>query len=237
MNIGIYKITSPSGKIYIGQSIQVKKRFEQYRYLDCKKQPKLFNSFKKYGPENHKFEIIEECSVEQLNEREIYWKKYYLNLFNNNWKLVLFHELYDTGGGPRSEETKQKLKIPKPQGFGEKISRIKKGHICYKDYKRGEKIGLANSKPKPEGFGLEQSKKLLGKKRSEETKQRMKKPKSKYKKREGKSILQYDLEGNFIKEWSSIKEAAKELKIGSGNIVEIIKGHIKHPKKHIFKYK
>ena len=89
---GIYKITSPSKKVYIGQSIDIEKRFKQYKRLDCKKQPKLYNSLKKYNPENHVFEIIEECLVEQLNEKEIYWKQHY-----NSIKEGLNCELFDIG--------------------------------------------------------------------------------------------------------------------------------------------
>ena len=36
--IGIYKITSPNDKIYIGQSIDIDRRFIQYQKLKCKKQ-------------------------------------------------------------------------------------------------------------------------------------------------------------------------------------------------------
>lgn len=76
--IGIYKITSPSGKIYIGQSIDIENRQKMYRLMHCKYQTKIYNSIKKYGWENHFFEIIHECSQEELNELE----KYYINLFN-----------------------------------------------------------------------------------------------------------------------------------------------------------
>ena len=71
--IGIYKIQSPVGKIYIGQSTDIKKRWEYYKRLACKKQPKLYNSLNKYGSDNHIFEVIEECNIDQLDEREIYW--------------------------------------------------------------------------------------------------------------------------------------------------------------------
>ena len=77
--IGIYKIISPTNKPYIGQSINIKKRFGQYKRFDCKNQNKLYNSLVKYGWDAHKKDILEECSIEQLNERETYWKQYYLN--------------------------------------------------------------------------------------------------------------------------------------------------------------
>ena len=102
--IGIYRIISPSNKTYVGQSINIEKRFKQYKRLDCKKQPKLYNSFQKYGVENHKFEIIEECFIEQLNEREIYWKQYY-NTINEGLNC----ELFDIGQGYRSDNVKVKI--------------------------------------------------------------------------------------------------------------------------------
>jgi group I intron endonuclease len=75
--IGIYKIISPNGRIYIGQSIDINKRFDSYKKLKCKYQPRLYSSFLKYRVENHIFEIIEECSIEELNTRERYWQDYY----------------------------------------------------------------------------------------------------------------------------------------------------------------
>jgi group I intron endonuclease len=76
--IGIYKITSPSSKIYIGQSIDIERRFKNYKSLSqTKKQVMLHYSFKKYGINNHLFEIIEQCSIESLNIRERYWQDYY----------------------------------------------------------------------------------------------------------------------------------------------------------------
>lgn len=72
---GIYKITSPKGRIYIGQSVNIFYRFYSYKKLNCKEQYRLYNSLKKHGVENHKFEIIEECSKENLDEREIYYIK------------------------------------------------------------------------------------------------------------------------------------------------------------------
>ena len=56
----IYKITSPSNKVYIGQSRNISKRINNYSNLNCKKQRKLYNSLKFYGWENHIFSIISE---------------------------------------------------------------------------------------------------------------------------------------------------------------------------------
>jgi group I intron endonuclease len=74
---GIYKITSPSNKIYIGQSVDILKRLNKYKKLNCKSQSKLYRSFLKYGFQSHSFEIIEKCDIYSLNNKERYWQEYY----------------------------------------------------------------------------------------------------------------------------------------------------------------
>lgn len=76
---GIYKITSPSGRIYIGESKELKRRIAKYKkmYKSDSRQHKLYNSLKKYGWEAHIFEIIEECEIDDLLCRERYWQDYY----------------------------------------------------------------------------------------------------------------------------------------------------------------
>jgi group I intron endonuclease len=71
--IGIYKITSPTNRIYIGSSNNIANRISSYKNLKCKSQTKLYRSLKKYGFTNHLFEIIEECSINILLEREAYY--------------------------------------------------------------------------------------------------------------------------------------------------------------------
>lgn len=74
--IGIYKITSPSNRIYVGQSKRIERRFRDYKLLlQCKTQVLLYRSFLKHGVENHSFEVIEQCSIELLNERERHWQE------------------------------------------------------------------------------------------------------------------------------------------------------------------
>ena len=72
--IGIYKITNPKGRIYIGQSTNIEKRFKQYKSLKCKNQTRLFKSFMIHGVDSHIFETIEECSISELNNRERFWQ-------------------------------------------------------------------------------------------------------------------------------------------------------------------
>lgn len=143
MNIvGIYKIINPKGKTYIGQSINIHKRLKVYNHLNkVGIGPKLYNSLVKYGFDNHISEIIEECCIEQLNEREIYWKQHELNKVDNDFSKVLFCELYDKSGGPRNEITKQKISQKK---LGQKhlektkckISEAKKGKPSHRKGKK-----------------------------------------------------------------------------------------------------
>lgn len=85
MSCGIYKITNLiNGHSYIGQSCNIEKRWERHRYYTSSsdKNKILYKAFQKYGIENFSFEIIEECLVTELNEREIYWIKYYDTYYN-----------------------------------------------------------------------------------------------------------------------------------------------------------
>lgn len=77
MNGFIYKITNRvNGKVYIGQTrFTVEHRFKQHvkNYnVEHRTQP-LYMAFAKYGVENFQVETLEECSVDKLDEREIFW--------------------------------------------------------------------------------------------------------------------------------------------------------------------
>ena len=148
MNNGIiYKITSPSNKIYIGQTINFEKRISKYKNLHCKKQRKLYNSFIKYGFENHKIQIIERDvnNMEDLNFLEEFWIKYF-NCFDTEYGLNLRsggeNSLHSketkrkiseaNKGKNQSEETKRKISKnlkgkTKPEKTREKMSEAKKG--------------------------------------------------------------------------------------------------------------
>ena len=78
VRVGIYKIIAPSGRIYIGQSIDINSRFNQYKKLqNCKEQTLLYKSLNEYSVDNHIFEVIEDCFMEDLNCRERYWQDFY----------------------------------------------------------------------------------------------------------------------------------------------------------------
>lgn len=110
MSCGIYKIISPSGKIYIGQSKNIEKRWKSYKQSKAKGQPILYRSFLKYGHINHMFEIIEECELYELNNRERYYQDYY-DVLHKGLNCVLVNT--ETLPTIISEETLIKMSIVK----------------------------------------------------------------------------------------------------------------------------
>lgn len=217
--IGIYKIISPSGKVYIGQSINIENRKNNYINFKTNKNnigPKIYNSLQKYGWEQHTFEIVEECSLEQLNGREIYWGEYYFSLEKGlNCRL-------GDGRGQCCEETRQKISLAKTgmeykmtkegrknksklltglkrsDETKRKISEAKKGHECYQNPERSKKLSL-NSTLK-------------------------------------KEIIQYSLDGEEIQRFPSAKEAGRHLDKSGGTIADCAAGRQKTAYGFIWKY-
>ena len=109
--IGIYKITSPSGKIYIGQTTNFIKRKNYYKNGAKPYQVRIYNSLQKYGYDAHTIEFIEECLVENLNEIERHWQEFYDVIGENglNCRLTATNDK----SGFLSESSKHKLSIAK----------------------------------------------------------------------------------------------------------------------------
>jgi group I intron endonuclease len=160
--IGIYKITNPKGLIYIGQSININKRFISYKKLNCKNQIKLYNSLLKYGVENHTFEVIEKCTIELLNECERYWQDYYNVISKNGLNCILTNSNSKTG--ELSYETKEKIR-------NKAIGRLATNETKLKmSLSRKGKITHNKGKKHSQETKLKISKSTKGRKHSEETK-------------------------------------------------------------------
>jgi group I intron endonuclease len=88
----IYKITNnENNSLYIGCTINtLKHRFEEhcYRCLKTNINTKLCNSIRKYGVEKFTIELIDECSLEKIYEREVELIKEY-NSFENGLNSTL----------------------------------------------------------------------------------------------------------------------------------------------------
>lgn len=87
--IGIYKITNSKRKIYIGQSVNIERRFKEYKRSLAKGQVLLNRSFLKHGIESHKFEIICECEISELNNKERYYQLLYSAIGKNGLNCIL----------------------------------------------------------------------------------------------------------------------------------------------------
>ena len=75
---GIYKITSPTGKIYVGEANNLQVRCKYYLTPNrIKKQRAIYNSLIKHSVSSHTFEVLELCSVDILLERERYWQEHF----------------------------------------------------------------------------------------------------------------------------------------------------------------
>ena len=79
--IGIYKITNKiTSEFYIGASKNIKKRWNEHRKQTniTHGTSKVAAAFRKFGIENFVFEVIEECPICSLHDRE----EYYINTMN-----------------------------------------------------------------------------------------------------------------------------------------------------------
>jgi group I intron endonuclease len=207
---GIYKITNQNKRVYIGQSVNINKRFTSYKNMNKKNQfqTKLHRSFIKYGVENHIFEIIEECDIELLNERERYWQDYYdvlnngLNcrLTNSNEKRTKLSEDTIIKMSLASMGNKNFLGKKHSQETKDKISRAHKGKRYSKEVNlsKGRKGIIPPLKGK---FSKDN-------------------PLS-------KPIIQLNLDGSFVKEWDCLMDVKRNLKLNICNINSCLKGKLK----------
>ena len=78
----IYKITNIQNNMcYIGQAKDVASRWLQHCKrgvgADTPTKNKLYPAMLEYGVENFTFEIVEDCELDKLNEREKYWQEFF----------------------------------------------------------------------------------------------------------------------------------------------------------------
>ena len=246
--IGIYKITNPKGRVYVGQAINTERREKAYGRLDCKGQTKLYNSLIKYGFSEHIFEIIEECKVEELNTRERHWQDFYDVLSENglNCRLTQSH---DKSGKVSKESIVKRLTNTDYQKRSTKLwtpilqftedgkfvrewnsmkeagdtLQISRGNItscCKGSYKSaGDFVWRYKTDTVEDSIYVGK----VGYEASSESKK--------------KAVIQYSKQGVVIREWSSMKEAGEALEIARESITRCCKGELKSAGGFIWKYK
>jgi group I intron endonuclease len=210
----IYKITNiVNNKVYIGQTINIKHRINDYKNLKCKGQIKIYNAIKKYGWNNFKIKVIAFCkNREDLDKLETLNISYY-NSINKGYNC----ESGGTNGYNHSEKTKKKIS---ESLTGKKASEETKKKMSLK--RRGKKLSAYHiSRLCGRKFSDEVKKKMsnaqIGRIFSEEHKIKLSIA-SKNRVRKSLKILQFSNNGIFIEEFSSAKEAAKKYNISQISI-------------------
>jgi hypothetical protein len=124
----IYKITSPSNKVYIGQTINTLNTRIKHHKQNSSNCTLLKRAINKYGDEMV-YEILETVQNESLDEREIHWIKYYNSLAPNGYNC--------SAGGNNKKELSDLLKDNISKGLrNNKINRD--GYMgCVKKFSNG----------------------------------------------------------------------------------------------------
>lgn len=178
----IYKITNIiNNKCYIGQTTRnIQERWKEH-LSRLENKNKFYNAIKFYGIENFIISQVEECPNELLNEREIFWIKFY-DSYESGYN--------STGGGEGGIKiTPSKVK---------KIIQLYQEGFCIRDIRV-----ILNSSIETVSFYLKQELNLTDEdiKRNGYTISSNKLC---------KSVIQLDLNGNFINQFNSYKEAEEK---------------------------
>ena len=104
--VGIYLIENKITKeCYIGQSRNIENRFRSHRANLNNKKYSLYTDMRFYGLDNFSFSIIETCSINELDEKEMYW----ITKYNDDGRA-----LYNIIGVPEKERNYVRRKYKKP---------------------------------------------------------------------------------------------------------------------------
>ena len=93
MTCGIYKITNNiNNKVYIGCSNNIERRWREHKTHGrtgqyANNHHVLYSAMTKYGIDNFSLEILEECSQQEIYDKEKYWIDYY-NSYNNGYNMT-----------------------------------------------------------------------------------------------------------------------------------------------------
>lgn len=212
----VYMYTNKvNGKKYIGQTsqtLQERSGSNGKNYRGCRY---FYKSIQKYGWKN--FErciLVDGLTLEQANEKE----DEYIKLYKTE-NREFGYNLKGGGANPKfNEETRKRLsqaQMGENNGFYGKKHDEKTRRIMSQNHYD------CNGEKNPN----------YGKKHTAEAKERMRTS------RKGKHILQYDLDGNFIKEWEYMSLAIKECGLDKRSLQRACQGVLKTTGGYIWRYK
>lgn len=224
---GVYCIKNKvNNNFYIGSSADINKRKNQHfvALKNNKHHSKyLQRSFNKHKEENFSFNILEECNIENLLIRE----QYFINTLNPKYNVCKIAG--SSLGVKRTEDVKKNISIAQKKRFETKNA-WNKGIPRTLEEIENQRNKIIGKPSKKKGIKLSKltciniSKGLTGRNLSEEHKTKL-----------CKKIIEYDFNGNVLKEFTSLTEAAKDVNSFVSNLQRAIKNN-KSFKKRIFKY-
>lgn len=177
---GIYMIKNiVNGKIYIGKSFDVKKRWSNHKY-ELNKGVHVNNhlqrAWNKYGEQNFEFSVVEECNKDDLSNKEIYWIKE-MDAYRNGYNQTEGGE-----GAHLPEDVKIKIGSASKEWWSNpenknRMSEARKGEGSFwygKKFPKEmiEKLSEAHKNPNEE-IRQKYSNAFKGKKHTEESKQKI----------------------------------------------------------------
>lgn len=223
--IGIYKIENKiNHHIYIGQSTNIEKRWTNHKWNATagKDDYTLYRAIRKYGINNFSFSIIEICKEEELDEKEIYWINYY-DSYNNGYNETPGGQL----GKPRSivqyDLNGNKIATYANSRIAAALLNLAYGNLttcCQgKQKSYGGYLWTYEGEPAPEPYIDNR----IGHKTSSSK----------------RIIQQYSKQNEFIKEYESAHEAARQINkpTCANHITECCQGKRKTCEGYIWKYK
>lgn len=215
-------------KWYIGQTVNPEERFNKHIYLLKKDNTHFHNALRKYGLNNFVYCILEDNVLrENLNLKEIEWIEYY-DSFLNGYNLTIGGD--GINGVIQSKDTRKRISESlKGKPTWNKGKHLSENHK--KKISESNKGKPSWSKGKHGIFSEETLKKI-----SESSKSRHGYWAGKLGPNRRK-VSKYDLNGNYIQTYITIREAVKENpKSGSSNIGAVCKGLRKQAGGFIWKY-
>lgn len=217
-------INKINGKLYIGQTKQTLLQRSRADGSGYKHSRHFLNAIYKYGWENFEHLIlINDISLDMANiiEEELIKKynttneKYGYNLNSGGLNHIPSDETRKIMSENRSGSNHWNYGKHWSEETKAKMSKSNKGRIITSEWRKHMSNGQKNRAP----FSLETREKIriskLGSKNPNYKKDRPIK-----KKREIKKVIQYNLEGSFIKIFNSVNEAALQYNVDSSNIVK-----------------
>ena len=139
--VAIYSIVNKiNGKIYIGQSTNFKKRWENHKYKlnsNSHSNPHLQFSWNKYGKDSFEFGVLEYCRKEELDDKEDWWINHY---DATNRKKGYNMKGGGSNGFSRSKETCTKISKALT---GRKFSETHRQHLS--ESHKGQRIRFGTS--------------------------------------------------------------------------------------------